>query len=162
MDITETIAIRRAPAEVFAYLADFANDPRWRRDVRAMVPEPAGLARVGTTVHEELRFCGRTHHTDTTVTEVEADGAVRFAGQGSGGAVAGRRSVRAHALGTEVRLELHVETSGTLRLLEPLLAPMFRRGVQRDLRTLQQLVEAQTACTSDDPACSKVAAASRR
>ena len=161
MDIDERITIRRPPSEVFGFLADFANDPRWRRDVREMTPDPAGIAQVGTAVHEELRFGGRTHRTDTTVTEVEPERLVAFAGHGTGGAVAGRRRVSGHDRGTEVRLELHVATSGALRRLEPVLAPLFRRGVRRDLRALRELLEDQTR-TTEAGAGSKTSAASRR
>jgi hypothetical protein len=170
MLIEESIVIRRPAGAVFDFVSDYRNDPRWRRGVAAMTPTPPGPAADGTRVHEVLRFAGRTHVTDTTVHDVVPGRSLRFEGAGTGGRVRGRRSVQPVADGTRLTNEVHVETGGLLRLFEPLLAPLFRRGTRRDLATLKQLLEgAGPVQTATDPAAavsapneSNAAVASRR
>jgi uncharacterized protein YndB with AHSA1/START domain len=140
MRIVQSVDIPRPAAEVFAIVADHRNDTRWRGGVREMTAEPVGPVRPGVTVHEVLCFAGSTHVTDTVITAVDPGRAFDFEGDGTGGRVRGRRTVEATG-GSSCRVttDVTVETTGALRFLEPLLAPMFRRGVRRDLRALCRL-----------------------
>jgi hypothetical protein len=159
MDISESITIVCDPDVVFAFVADYANDTRWRSGVVEMTPSPRGQAHAGTTVHEVLRFGGRTHVTDTTITDVDGR-SLRYEGDGTGGRVRGVRRVEVVAGGARLTTELHVDTDGWLRLCEPVLAPLFRHGTRRDLRTLRRTLEAaadhaiagSAAATSNAPA----------
>jgi hypothetical protein len=136
--------INRPADEVFAFVSDYGNDVLWRKGVHEMTPTPAGKARSGTRVHEVLRFAGSTHVTDTEVMDVVEGRSLRYEGGGSGGRVRGRRMAEpSPSGGTVLTTEVEVETTGVLRFLEPLLAPMFRRNTRRDLETLRGLLEAQ-------------------
>jgi uncharacterized protein YndB with AHSA1/START domain len=151
--VEATVRINRPPAEVFAFVADQRNDPRWRAGVVEMTPSPPAPVAPGTTVHEVLRFAGRTHVTDTTIVDVVPGRSFEFAGAGSGGRVRGSRAVAPTSDGTQLTTRLQVDTSGLLRLLEPVLAPRFRAATRRDLATLARLLEQasdddQTATTS--------------
>ena len=75
-----------------------------------------------------LRFGGRTHVTDTTVHSVTPSRSLSFDGAGTGGQVRGRRSVEPVPEGARLSTELHVETHGVMRLLEPLLATGDKPG----------------------------------
>ncbi|GAB4587542.1 hypothetical protein [Nocardia sp. IFM 10818] len=64
---------------MWALLADYGNDPRWRRGVRTMDPRPAGLVAVGARTAEEPRFAGRAYDNDGEVVEVaQAPSVVRL------------------------------------------------------------------------------------
>jgi uncharacterized protein YndB with AHSA1/START domain len=140
MHISQSIDIPRPAADVFALVADHRNDTRWRHGVREMTADPIGPVTPGATVHEVLRFAGSTHVTDTVITAVDPGRSFSYDGAGTGGRVRGRRVVEATAESTcRVTTELEVATTGVLRFLEPLLAPMFRRGVGRDLAALRSL-----------------------
>jgi uncharacterized protein YndB with AHSA1/START domain len=141
MHIVQSLAIPRPAADVFALIADHRNDTRWRGGVQEMTADPVGPVTPGATVHEVLRFAGSTHVTDTVITAVDPGRSFAYEGDGTGGRVRGRRSVEPDGESScRVTTELEVETTGALRFLEPLLAPVFRRGVRRDLHTLRSLV----------------------
>jgi hypothetical protein len=148
MHIEESIVIRRDASDVYDFVADYANDPRWRRGVSQMTPTPAGAVADGTRVHEVLRFGGKEHTTDTVVRDVVPGRSFSFEGDGTGGRVRGRRGVVAVPEGARLSTELHVDPPRGLRLFEPLLAPLFRRGTRRDLAALRDLLEHATDTTT--------------
>jgi uncharacterized protein YndB with AHSA1/START domain len=164
MLVTESVTIRRSPADVYAFVADYDNDPRWRDGVTEMTATPNGSVRDGTKVREVLRFGGRAHVTETTISDVVPGRSFVFQGAGTGGAVWGRRTVEPTAEGARLTTELRVTSRGALRVLEPLLAPMFRRATRRDLATLRGTLEAGAdhAATSSSTGASNAAAAMRR
>ncbi len=49
------VEIDRSPDEVFDYIRDFTHGPEWQADAIEVVPEQAGLAQVGTRIHNERK-----------------------------------------------------------------------------------------------------------
>jgi len=64
-----TVAIARTPDEVFDYLTDVANLPRWQSGVRAAVLE--GELVTGARVRESRHMLGRELQTTLEIEEVE-------------------------------------------------------------------------------------------
>jgi uncharacterized membrane protein len=67
-----SVEIDRPASEVWAYVADYGNDPSWRAAVTQMRPSEPGPAQVGVTTHEWLRLSGMTFRTDAIIDRVEA------------------------------------------------------------------------------------------
>jgi hypothetical protein len=66
----------------------------------------------------------------------------RFAGSGTIGGLAGGRSVRTDDGGTGAvfTYTIDLEPKGSLRLMRPVLGPMVRSGLKKDLRKLKTLL----------------------
>lgn len=128
-----------APA-AWAVVADYGRDPEWRRGVRTMAPEPAGVVTVGTTTAEVLRFAGRTYRSGGLVTAVDAG--VRFRWRTTSGLVAegGRTVEPAGPVSARVTLRAAVRPIGAQRLLAPVLAPVLTRTLRGDLDRLAALL----------------------
>jgi uncharacterized membrane protein len=148
VDITARVEIRRPRAEVAAYMTDPANDPAWIggvREVRVQTPPPL---HAGSRVARVAGFLGRRVEYVNEVVELDP------------GRVLDMRSVKApfpmrvtysfedapHApdgggAGTVVRNRVRGEPGGFFALFGPLLAPLVRRSVQRDLERLRDLLE---------------------
>jgi uncharacterized membrane protein len=140
--LSATARIARPAQRVWNLVANYHNDPAWRRGVRSMVPEPAGLVREGTTTDELMRLAGSTYRNLGTVTMVGPQW--HFAWRTTKGVDAeGARTVR--SLGPEsceLRLELTVRVRGAQRLMAPVLAAMLRRNLNGDVLRLRALAEA--------------------
>jgi hypothetical protein len=54
------VDIDRPAGRVWAYVADYGNDPSWRAAITQMRPSQPGPAREGVTTHELLRLLGMT------------------------------------------------------------------------------------------------------
>ncbi|MFD3595619.1 SRPBCC family protein [Nocardia sp. NPDC058640] len=137
----ETTVDRPAP-QVWAVLADYANDTSWRTGVVAMTADPPGIVTPGARTTEQLRFAGRTWHNLGEVTTV-TPGARMTWRTVAGADAEGARTVTArspnHCL---VRLDLCITPHGMQRPFGRLLARMLQRNLARDVTALRELIEA--------------------
>ena len=141
--VAESVQIERPPGEVWAAIADYSLDYRWRNGLRDMTPDPPGPPAVGTKVHEVVRSSGRDFIADTVVTDIDAGVSYRFTGSGTIGAISGGRSVEPRQDGAAALFTYAVELEprGVMRLLGPLLGPIVRSGLRKDLQALKRLLE---------------------
>jgi uncharacterized membrane protein len=144
IDVTAEVAIARPRAEVAAYMIDPANDPTWIggvRDVRMQTPPPL---RAGSRVARVASFLGRRVEYVNEVTELDP------------GRVLDMRSVKAPfpmrvtysfedadggGAATVVRNRVRGDPGGFFALFGPLLAPLVRRSVQKDLERLRDVLQ---------------------
>jgi len=143
IDVTAELPIRRPLPEVAAYMIDPAHDPEWIggvREVRMETPPPLVVgSRVGRVAH----FLGRRVEYVNEVTELDPD------------RVLDMRSVRAPfpmrvtysfeaadgGGSTIVRNRVRGAPGGFFALFGPLLAPLVKRSVQKDLERLRGVLE---------------------
>jgi carbon monoxide dehydrogenase subunit G len=143
IEVEESVRIARPPEAVWDAIADYAFDREWRKGLREMTPDPPGPPAPGTRVHEVLRSSGRDYVADTVVTDLDPGVSYRFDGSGTMGGLAGGRTVRADAAGTGAVFTYAIELrpKGTMRLLSPLLGPMVRSNLKKDLQRLKALLD---------------------
>jgi hypothetical protein len=148
--MSRTVEVRHlacSAEDAAALVLDWSRDPEWRGAVTRMVVDPPGAAQAGQRITEWLRFGGRTYVTPTAITAADAASA-SFAGGTATVTVEGRRSVV--PTGPDrctVVLEVDVRTTGLLAVLNPVLAPAYRRRATADADGLAALVQA-TSSTS--------------
>ena len=132
------IQSRRAPAETFAYLAEFSNAVRWDPGVLAAGQLDPGPVRLGTRFRLVVPFLGRrisltyrvtTHRPDRAVVLTTVGGLLRATDEI---VVTGRDD------GSMVTYKAEVQLPGPLRLLDPLLRPGFRAVGERAAAGLAQ------------------------
>jgi hypothetical protein len=128
----------RSAEDVADLVLDWSRDGEWRAAVVRMDVEPAGRARVGQRITEELRFGGRTYVTPTTITEAD-DLSAAFAGGNAGATVEGRRTVvPGPGGGCTVVLEVDVRMTGLLAVLNRVFARSYRRRLAAEADALAQ------------------------
>lgn len=141
INLIESISIARPAHEVWAFVADYANDLRWRKGVTEMVPDPPGPPAVGTAVHEVVRKFGSTYTTASTVTEVGPGYRYRFSGTGDSGKIEGGRTVTETDPATATfTYDIALEIDGFMSYLSPLARRALTRGLRNDLLALRQLL----------------------
>jgi uncharacterized membrane protein len=70
--VVGSVEIDRPASQVWAYVADYGNDPSWGAAVTQMRPSVHGPAQVSVTTHERLRLLGLSFRTDAVIDRVEA------------------------------------------------------------------------------------------
>lgn len=118
---------RRPPAEVFDFLADVRNERRWHPQLRSVEKVSEGPIGAGTTFEADYKQIGRMR---VEITEYERPRRLGF--RATSRSMDMRRvlfTFTEAADGTDLSLELEAELRGFMRVLEPLLRPMIRRGV---------------------------------
>jgi len=144
VDVTVEKDIARAREAVAAFVMDPVNDTRWitaLTSVRTMRGD--GLAGVGTRVERVASFLGRRMEYVNEITELEPGRRLVM------------RSVKApfpmevtYELedvpgGTRMRIRAAGDAGGFYRMAGPLLGAAVRRGIEKDLTELKQLMEAE-------------------
>jgi hypothetical protein len=142
IDITAEVHVRRPSADVAAYMTDPANDPEWIGGVREARLEGPPPLRPGSRVARVAGFLGRRvdyvnevvalddQHLDmrSVVAPFPMHITYSFPPAGDGA--------------TTVRNRVRGAPGGFFALFGPLLAPMVRRSVQKDLERLRDVLEA--------------------
>ena len=135
--------VRRPVEEVFAVLADLANDPKWRRewvDARKTSQDPLGVGSRSVLVGQFLRW--RTE-AEYEVTESEPHRRAAWKTVRGPLPLTFFRSVERADGGTKVTIGYDAEIHGLVKLLKPLVVTMGRRALAGDFPKLKELMEAR-------------------
>jgi uncharacterized protein YndB with AHSA1/START domain len=142
IDITAEVRVARPPADVAAYMTDPAHDPEWIGGVSEARLQGDPPVRPGSRVARLAGFLGKRveyvnevvalddRHLDmrSVVAPFPMHITYSFEPDGPGGATVVRNRVRG-------------EPGGFFAVFGPLLAPMVRRSVQKDLERLRDVLE---------------------
>jgi uncharacterized protein YndB with AHSA1/START domain len=142
LDIRTCMDIDRPAAEVFDFVADQTNAPRWQHglhEVRRLTPGPIG---VGTEHVFARRFAGMNIESRNRYTGYEPGRFVSF--EIPAGKITGEASYRVEPTGpksSRLISEVHFYVSGVTGLAAPLLARVFVRDSKKAEATLKELLE---------------------
>jgi uncharacterized protein YndB with AHSA1/START domain len=140
-----SVEIDRPASQVWAVVADYASDTRWRAGVAEMRASAPGPVEPGVTTHEALRFLGATFMTDATIDEVEPGRRFRWRSADHQKRLEGSRQVEPTIRGgAKVTSAVEVHLLGPWRLLQPLVVWSFRRRTGTDLNRLKHTLESST------------------
>jgi carbon monoxide dehydrogenase subunit G len=140
MEFTNTITIERSRHDVFEFLCDLENVPKWNYAIVETRKTSDGPVRVGTTYRQVRSLPSRSEET-LQVSELEPDR--RFAVHGGLGPFEGTLSYELEKIGGSTRLTngVDLDAHGIKRLAAPIVSGRIREAVGANLETLKQLLE---------------------
>jgi hypothetical protein len=133
--------IHRPIADVFAFVSNFENHPKWETDFLEVkqLAKPDGL---GTLYLCVLKFPGQRATSRFTITEYEPNHKIAFEGEPAGPATPkGSYLFESVADGTRITSAPRPEFRGVFKLLEPLMARYIRQSNEAHLRNLKNVLE---------------------
>jgi uncharacterized protein YndB with AHSA1/START domain len=135
-----TVMIRRPTAEVFAFLSDFENIPKWNYAIVETHKVSQGPVGVGT-IYRQVRSVPRRSEEHFEVTVYNPPRQLEIRGQL--GPFPSRLSYVLDAIpeGTRVTNAVELELRGPGRLLGPVAVPRVRDAVAANLQKLKELLE---------------------
>jgi hypothetical protein len=142
IETSTSIEIDRPAEDVFAFVSEFPNNPRWQRGQRSCRWTSEPPLRVGSTYDQHARFLGKDLVNSFRVIELEQGRRVRFSSTGGTFPLTISRTVE--PLGaSRSRFTEHVQgdPKGFFRIAEPLLRPLVKRSIARDFPRLKALLE---------------------
>jgi uncharacterized membrane protein len=143
INVEVSTIINRPVTEVFAYVANFENHPKWETDfqeVKLLTSSPAG---VGTTYQCVLNMPGQTATSKFEITEYVANQKIAFVGEPAGPAIPkGSYLFESAGSGTKITSLPRPEFRGFFRFLEPMMTGYIRKNNIAHLSKLKQLLEA--------------------
>lgn len=145
-NLTESIAIDRPSADVWAILIDFPNVPAWEHDVLEVRQTSPGLPGPGTTFVARRLFGGRESRIDCRITDWEDGRSVTM--ELTGGVVRRASVTYAVALTDVDSCRVSYSIEGQMRPLlawaTPFIPAIGRRLVRGNLANLARLAEGVT------------------
>jgi uncharacterized protein YndB with AHSA1/START domain len=140
--LQHSVVINRPPAEVFSFVSDLENDPRWglSAQVRQTSPGPVGL---GTTFQQRDRILGRPLELSMEVVDYQPNHQLTVRASSRRLSLAARTLEPVGAAATRLTLTGGGHAHGLLKLAEPLLVAVGRRRLRRRLGDLKHLLEGQ-------------------
>lgn len=123
--------IERPAAEVFDFVAEMTNNPRWQRGMRSCRWTSEPPLRVGSTYEQVARFLGKEVVTSFRVNGHEAGRAVTIASTAGSFPITVTRTVEPLGAG---RCRAREVVDGDPRGFYRIAAPILRRVVERSMR----------------------------
>ena len=142
ISIENSIEIRRPAEEVFDFIADWANNPKWQNGMKRCTWTSNPPLRLGSTYDQEAEFRGRSIRSSFEVIEYQPGRKLRIRTTTSTMPLDITRMVEPAADGTaRVTAVVRGGPGGIMRLFSPLMAAMVRRSIRADYRRLAELLE---------------------
>jgi carbon monoxide dehydrogenase subunit G len=135
------VQISRPLDEVFAFVADARNRPRWDESViseELTSPEPIG---VGSTVRTELRSMGRHYQYTWEVVGHEPPNRMTIESTSGPFPTTLAFQLTGRDEGTWVEFSVTGRPTGLLRLFQPLIARTTQTNLDRGFRRLRHVLE---------------------
>jgi carbon monoxide dehydrogenase subunit G len=140
MEFLNTITIERSPHDVFVFVSDMENVPKWNYAIVETRRISDGPVRVGTTYRQVRSLPSRS---EETLQVIELDPDRRFAVHGGLGPFEGTLTYEFEEIGGSTRLtnRADLEARGIMKLAAPIVSGRVREAVAANLGTLKQLLE---------------------
>lgn len=149
--INGQILIERPIDEVFDYVADERNEPRYNARVRSVEKVSSGPIGVGTRYRAAITTLGRPATMTIEITAYERP--TRLASSTAAAAIDinGHLSFEAVPTGTVMRWEWDVDTAHWSKVLAPVIARLGRRQERRVWTNLKRVLEGDARPISVSP-----------
>jgi hypothetical protein len=140
IDIDTEVHIARPRADVAAFMFEPANDRVWTANVIASKKLTDGPLRDGSAVERTVKFLGRTFAYRYDVVAAEDERFVEMKVEKPFPMLV-RYELEDAAGGTTARIRARGDGAGFFKMAGPLLAPMVRRSIGKDLVLLKRHLE---------------------
>lgn len=141
--VDESIVIKRSPAEVYDYVIDLTNQPKWETTVVSASPRD-GQSKVheGSEVDYVLRVGAMKLNGVSVITGIDSGHTGAYTLTSKLGTVRGSYTVDEHPQGALFTHHAVSEPANALqRVVDPIAAKMFQRQVRQGLQKLRQQLE---------------------
>jgi len=142
LKIESTTVINRPVEEVFAVLSNLENNLKWDSVALEVKKTSEGPIGVGTTWRILQKTFGKRLEIEAKFTEYEPNRKTTLKSKSGPFPVEARRTYEPVEGGTRVSHIFKIEPGGFFKLAEPLLMRLVKRGIENDLATMKDLMEA--------------------
>jgi uncharacterized membrane protein len=143
IQLNETITISRSPGEVFAFIADVNNFPKWRANLVSFKVLTAGPTEVGTRCAEVMQVGPMRATGSCDVTEFSPGRMMAFKAVSAGIIYNGRVLVEPWEKGAKLTLTGDVHPIGLSKLMQPLMKGRLESGIKKEVTAIKEFLENQ-------------------
>jgi carbon monoxide dehydrogenase subunit G len=143
MEVTADVWIDRDPDEVFAFVSEVSNNPRWQRGMREAHWTSAPPTRSGSTYTQVASFLGRRIESRFEIVDYEPGRRIKGRTTVSTFPFTFTRMVEPENGGCRVRAVIEGDPTGVFKVGTPVMRRQMQRTVRQDYANLKQLLEAK-------------------
>jgi carbon monoxide dehydrogenase subunit G len=143
VEFSNTITIDRPSRDVFAFIADFENVPKWNYAILETRKTSTGSVGVGSTYRQVRSLPTRS---EELLEVTELDPGRRFTVRGDLGPFTGTMTYEfedAGGGGTRLTNTAHLEGRGIMKVAAPIASGRVRDAVAENLRALKGILESK-------------------
>lgn len=141
IQFSDAIVIARPPREVFAFVADLNNIPKWQAEVVTSKVITPGPTKVGTRFTEDVKMGPRRVTATCEVTEFAADQMMAFKADSSAISYTGQIVAELSGTGSRLTISGTATLKGMWRLMQPLMKGEFKKGIAKELAAVKEILE---------------------
>ena len=142
--LRETVEIDRPLEEVFNYVVNVENAPKWQPAVIEVKRITNGPIGVGTKFKEVAKMMGRRVDTICEITELETNKKFAFKGTSSGPfEYESTYTLEPKENGTSISIVGNFRTKGFWRLLEPFIKGEVAKESSQELAAMKEAIESR-------------------
>lgn len=139
--VTVQINIARPTSDVFAYISNFANNPKWQGSTMEVYFTTDPPVRIGSEYTQVARFLGRNIESTFKVIEYVPGRLVKAETIKSTFPITFTRTVEASGAGSIVTEIIEGETNSAFKLAESLIAKKMKSSIDKDYIRLKNILE---------------------
>ena len=139
--IEYAIEIERPLEEVFRFIANPENEPKWRAGLTASEVTSEGPVEAGSTGRRVQSFLGREMENDWAVTELTPNRKIAVKSTSSLTSYSSAYYFEPAGDGTKLTMEADAETGDFFKIPDPIVTRMARRQLEADMTALKTLLE---------------------
>jgi uncharacterized protein YndB with AHSA1/START domain len=138
--VENSVEINRSPDEVFAFVTDATNDPKWHTDILEAGRLSDGPAGNGARYRWVLKFMGKKNtEVETTAYQPNTSAQLRMVKGPVHPTITYR--FESTAGGTRFTRRVDLEPAGMFKLMAPMMRSMMRRGNAKFVENLRGVLE---------------------
>ena len=138
------LVVHRPVEEVFAFISNAENLPRWRAATLEVTKISSGAPGVGSTFRGRFTFLGRPFEGKLEIITHEPHRSYATRLTEGPFPLEARYSLEPAEGGTHLILVIEGQPGGFFKLAEPLVVSMAKRSYEADLHNLKEMLEAET------------------
>ena len=144
VEFQHIVVVNKPVNEVFEYMADFRNNPKWSPDIAEVTKtSSAPMIGMGTTWRQVVVVRNRKLPYDLTVDEFEGNRMYRFKGVGSALDYQVTCRFDADAGGTKVSIAVSGNVKGVAKLFRGAVERSFREAITKSADNLRKVLESK-------------------
>lgn len=136
-----SIEISSPQSQVFTFISDLNNIPRWQSEVVQSTVVTPGPLKVGTRFDEVVKVGPWRLHNHCVVTQYEPERRMAFKAESSPVEFEGKITLEQIKDKTLVTMDGTASLKGFYRMMQFALASDLRKGVRQELRALKEILE---------------------
>jgi len=141
INVTVITEIARPTSDVFAYISNIANNPKWQGGMLEAYFTTDPPVRVGSEYTQVARFLGRNIESTFKVTDYEPGRLIKATTIKSTFPITFTRLVEPSENGSRVTAIVEGDASGMFKLAESLIAKKVKSSIEKDYTNLKNILD---------------------